>query len=294
MSLTLSLVAPASFTAPELLDKAAEALAELDIRVRFPPQLQMRCRYLAGDVAHRLAVLQAAYADPDTDAVWAVRGGYGCAHLATEIDWSRLPPKPLIGYSDLSVLLSQCQRHGLPAIHGPVMKEGLKLVADDPAVRSASRRDLAALKGLLQGEAPPSVALSAVTAAPDHRSSGPLVGGNLAVLASVAGTPLAFRAPPGAIVILEDVGEPYYRLERDLWQLAQSGALDAASAVCLGTFEGCEPYADLRLETLFETWLTPRGIPLFSGLPIGHGRDNLPWRYGAPASIVDSRLHFSA
>ncbi|KFF50615.1 hypothetical protein GY26_00970 [Gammaproteobacteria bacterium MFB021] len=294
MSLTLSLVAPASFTAPELLDQAAEALAELDIGVRFPPQLQARCRYLAGDVAHRLAVLQAAYADPDTDAVWAVRGGYGCAHLATELDWSRLPPKPLIGYSDLSVLLSQCQRHGLPAIHGPVMKEGLKLVADDPAVRTASRRDLAALKGLLQGEAPPSVALTAITAAPDHRSSGPLVGGNLAVLASVAGTPLAFRAPPGAIVILEDVGEPYYRLERDLWQLAQSGALDAASAVCLGIFEGCEPYADLRLETLFETWLTPRGIPLFSGLPIGHGRDNLPWRYGAPASIVDSRLHFSA
>ncbi|MGM8851615.1 S66 peptidase family protein [Salinicola halophyticus] len=293
MSLTFSLIAPASFTRPEILEQAAQALQLLGIDVRFPRQLQNPTRYLAGDTAHRLQGLYAAYADPDTDAVWAVRGGYGCAHLATEIDWSRLACKPLIGYSDLSVLLDQCYRHGLPAIHGPVMKEGVKLNAEDADLRAAGQRDFQALLALLGGQTPESVALTSVSPTLETAPiEGPMVGGNLATLASVAGTPLAFRAPPGAIVILEDVGEPFYRLERDLWQLVYSGALDDAAAVCLGTFEGCIPYGDLRIETLFETWLAPRGLPLYTGLPIGHGRDNLPWRYGANARLAANRLHF--
>ncbi|MGM8933224.1 S66 peptidase family protein [Salinicola halophyticus] len=293
MPLTFSLIAPASFTRPEILEQASQALQLLGIDVRFPRQLQNPTRYLAGDTAHRLQALYAAYADPDTDAVWAVRGGYGCAHLATEIDWSRLACKPLIGYSDLSVLLDQCYRHGLPAIHGPVMKEGVKLNAEDADLRAAGQRDFQALLALLGGQTPESVALTSVSPTLETVPiEGPMVGGNLATLASVAGTPLAFRAPPGAIVILEDVGEPFYRLERDLWQLVYSGALDDAAAVCLGTFEGCIPYGDLRIETLFETWLPPRGLPVYTGLPIGHGRDNLPWRYGANARIAANRLHF--
>lgn len=293
MSLIFSLIAPASFTNPKTLDEAAVALREFGVSVRFPARLQAQDRYLAGSVSHRLQGLYDAYADPETDAVWAVRGGYGCAHLATEIDWSRLAGKPLIGYSDLSVLLDQCHRHGLPAIHGPVMKEGVKLIADDADLRAASQRDFGALLGLLAGEPPASVTLTPVSPA-SHSVEGPLVGGNLSTLASVVGTSVAFRAPPGAIVILEDVGEPYYRLERDLWQLVHSGALDGAAAVCTGTFENCVPYGDLRIETLFDTWLKPRGLPLYANLPIGHGRDNLPWRYGATGRIVENQLHFLA
>jgi len=213
---------------------------------------------------------------------------------STGLDLTR---KPLIGYSDVSVLLDQCYRHGLPAIHGPVMKEGVKLSADDADLRTASQRDFHALFALLEGRTPESVALtsaslSLTTSLATAPIEGHLVGGNLATLASVAGTSLAFRAPPGAIVILEDVGEPFYRLERDLWQLVYSGALDDAAAICLGTFEGCVPYGDLDIETLFETWLAPRALPLYTGLPIGHGRDNLPWRYGSNARIAANRLHF--
>ncbi|MEC8918002.1 MAG: LD-carboxypeptidase [Pseudomonadota bacterium] len=292
MSPTFSLIAPASFTRPDVLEQAARALQSFGIAVRFPDRLQDQRHYLAGSVEHRLQTLYDAYADPDTDAVWAVRGGYGCAHLATEIDWSRLSRKPLIGYSDLSVLLDQCHRHGLPAIHGPVMKEGVKLASDDADLRTASHRDFSALFGLLEGRSPESVALTPVSTVSAAAIEGPLVGGNLATLASVAGTSLAFRAPPGAIVILEDVGEPYYRLERDLWQLVHSGALDTAAAVCIGTFENCVPYGDLEIETLFETWIAPRGLPLYAGLPVGHGRDNLPWRYGSKARIASDRLQF--
>ncbi|WP_110687604.1 S66 peptidase family protein [Salinicola aestuarinus] len=294
MSLVFSLIAPASYTAPETLARAAEALQALDITVRFPAALQAQTRYLAGDVEHRVKVLHDAYADPETDAIWAVRGGYGCAHLANRIDWANLPAKPLIGYSDVTVLLDQCRQRGLPAIHGPVMKEGVKLQDDSEAQRLAADRDFAALLALLGGIPPEPIPLNAVTPHEDAVFEGPLVGGNLAVLASLVGTPLGFRAPPGAIVVLEDVGEPYYRLERDLWQLVASGALNDAAAVCLGTFEGCQPYGDLNPATLFATWLSPRGLPLFEGLPVGHGRDNLPWRYGAVARLENGHLHFSA
>ena len=173
-----------------------------------------------------------------------------------------------------------------------IIKEGVKLASDDADLHAASHRDFGALLGLLEGRSPESVALTPVSAASAAAIEGPLVGGNLATLASVAGTSLAFRAPPGAIVILEDVGEPYYRLERDLWQLVHSGALDTAAAVCIGTFENCVPYGDLEIETLFETWIAPRGLPLYAGLPVGHGRDNLPWRYGSKARIASDRLQF--
>jgi muramoyltetrapeptide carboxypeptidase len=82
-------------------------------------------------------------------------------------------------------------------------------------------------------------------------------------------------------VILEDVGDPYYRLERALWQLVHGGALDAAAAVCLGTFAGCTPNDETALETIVAETLAPLGQPLFSGLPVGHGLHNRPWRYGA-------------
>lgn len=295
MSLSISVVAPASHTDPKIISDAANALESLGIDVRIPDSLQAPSRYLAGSVAHRLAGLYDAYADPDTQAVWAVRGGYGCAQLIEHIDWRRLSPKPLIGYSDISVLLDQCHRHGLPAIHGPVMKEAALLSHEDPEQRSVAKRQIEELRGLLSGSEPAAFPLTRVgseQATGEHTSEGPVVGGNLMTLACVAGTPAGFIAPPGALVILEDVGEPYYRLERALWQLVHSGAFDQASAICLGTFEGCTPYGDTALETIFADMLKPLGVALYSGLPVGHGLHNRPWRYGAMGRIVKGYLHW--
>lgn len=293
MSLSISVVAPASYTDPKTISDAANALESLGIQTRVPASLQMPRRYLAGSVTHRLAGLYAAYDDPETQAVWAVRGGYGCAQLIEHIDWTRLSAKPLIGYSDISVLLDQCYRHGLPAIHGPVMKEAALLSHEAPEQRSVAKHQIEELRGLLSGSESTSFPLTRVAdeqAAGESFGEGPVVGGNLMTLACVAGTPAGFIAPPGALVVLEDVGEPYYRLERALWQLVHSGAFDQASAVCLGTFEGCTPYGDASLETIFADVLRPLGVALYSGLPVGHGLHNRPWRYGAMGRIVKDRL----
>ncbi|WP_227370817.1 S66 peptidase family protein [Halomonas sp. M20] len=295
MSLSISIVAPASYTDSGTIDTAIAALEAIGVDARVPTTLQSPERYLAGNVAHRLEGLYAAYADPETQAVWAVRGGYGCAQLVDHLDWTRLSSaKPLIGYSDISVLLDQCHRQGLPAIHGPVMKEAALMQHESKEQRQVAGNQIQELLGLLQGEPPAPFALKRYGAddaqAPETNLEGPVVGGNLMTLACVAGTPVQFKAPPGALVILEDVGEPFYRLERALWQLVHSGAFDQAGAICLGTFEGCSPYGDTSLEAIFTEVLRPLSLPLFSGLPVGHGLHNRPWRYGTQGRIANGHL----
>ncbi|WP_299235721.1 LD-carboxypeptidase [uncultured Halomonas sp.] len=312
MSLAISLIAPSSVTDDAAIARGIRGLESLGVRVRCPEPLQRPCRYLAGSREWRLAQLHAAYDDPETQAVWAIRGGYGAAQLLDGIDWTRLAanPKPLVGYSDVTVLLDHWHRHGLPAIHGPVVKAASGLLeaehtADDGETESEAASEAANEAGheehrvvhqqftetlaLIQGTTALDYPVAAWGEAP-ATLSGPLVGGNLTTLASLTGTPAAFQAPPGALVILEDVGEPWYRLERALWQLVQGGALDRAAAVCLGTFEGCPPWGDECLEAILAATLAPLGIPLYHGLPMGHGLHNRPWRYGASGRIHQGRL----
>ncbi|QTF93461.1 LD-carboxypeptidase [Halomonas sp. BM-2019] len=291
MPLAISLIAPSSVTDEAAIEQGVRGLEALGVAVHRPAPLQRPARYLAGDRQWRLAQLHAAYADPATQAVWAVRGGFGCAQLAAGIDWALLArhPKPLVGYSDLTALLHQCHLRGLPAIHGPVAKAAGRLFEGPEAARALVRDQLEETLALIRGEARLDYPLAAWEEAP-ARLEGPVVGGNLITLASLAGTPLAFRAPPGALVILEDVGEPYYRLERALWQLVQAGALDEAAAVCLGTFEGCRAWDETPLEAIVAETLAPLGLSLYHGLPVGHGLHNRPWRYGATGTLVDGRL----
>ena len=295
MPLAVSLIAPSSFTAPDAIDAGIRGLEALGVEVHVEAPLQAPERYLAGSREHRLARLHAAFDDPETRAVWAVRGGYGAAQLVDGIDWDRLARanKPLIGYSDVTVLLDHCHRHGVPAIHGPVAKAAGDLLGGDGTgeadERDIVRRQFEETLALINGPTALDYPLTPWANAPT-RLEGPVTGGNLATIASLIGTPAGFRAPPGSLVILEDVGEPYYRLERALWQLVHGGALEHAAAVCLGTFEGCRPYGDTPLEAIVAETLAPLGLPLYTGLPSGHGLHNRPWRYGAPGRIADGRL----
>ncbi|GEK72845.1 MULTISPECIES: S66 peptidase family protein [Halomonas] len=291
MPLAVSLIAPSSFTAPEAIDAGLRGLEALGVEVRLETPLQAPQRYLAGSRAYRLDQLHAAFGDPETQAVWAVRGGYGAAQLIDGIDWRRLARsnKPLIGYSDVTVLLDHCHRHGVPAIHGPVAKAAAGMLEGSDDERRIVRQQFEETLALIAGPTVLDYPIAPWAEAPTTLE-GPVVGGNLATLASLVGTPAGFRAPPGSLVILEDVGEPYYRLERALWQLMHGGALDRAAAVCLGTFEGCRPYGDTPLEAIVAETLAPLGLPLYTGLPSGHGLHNRPWRYGASGRIADGRL----
>jgi muramoyltetrapeptide carboxypeptidase len=288
----VALIAPAAAIAHEALETTYALLTDMGVSFVAGDHVRARHRYLAGTVEQRLSDIYAAFENPDVTAVWCLRGGYGCAQLLPYLDWERIRrtgKKPLIGFSDISIMLSAFHRHGLPAIHGPVATalaktyEGEEQQRHEDSFRSLSRL----LKGSQQFLPVQAVSQYSETV------QGRLIGGNLTALASAEGTGHGLYAPAGAILILEDVGEPYYRIERSLWQLLNS--IDAAQlgAVCLGTFTDCPRKGVAHsIEEIVAEWLAPLGVPLFHDLPSGHGPDNQAWPYGQIARLDRAGLHW--
>lgn len=232
-----------------------------------------RGRYTAGSRAERLADLRWALHAPGVDAAWFTRGGFGTAHLLPGLDLGEVDDRLVLGFSDATVLLQALHLvgRGRP-VHGPVLHSLADHVDEDSRL---------AVRGLLAGE-DPQPWVGRHLAGPAVEVEGPLVGGNLCMLASVAGTPWALRAR-GCVLLLEEVGEAPYRLDRMLTQLVQSGALEGVRGVALGEFAGSRAPegAGWSLRELLAELLAPLGVPVVDGLPVGHGARNRPWRVGA-------------
>ena len=244
------------------------------------PQVGRRHRYLAGTDAERLGDLVAAF-DGSWDAVWAVRGGYGLNRLLGQIPFERLARVPFFGFSDGTGLLNALAARALPAVHAPVLTH-LGDTAD-----AASRMHL---RRLLFGEGlDPLVG----TVLCPGVAEGPLLGGNLCVLASLCGTPWQLRGR-GAIVVLEEIGEAPYKVDRLLTQLLDAGCLDGVSGLALGAFLGAEPpaEADWTLRDVLLERLGPLGVPVLAELPIGHGPANRAFRLGVPARLSPDGFEF--
>jgi len=246
------------------------------------PRLGRRWRYLGGSDDERLADLEWALADPSLDAAWFARGGYGVLRLLPRVPWDRVRPGPVIGFSDATALFLAMARRGIGgAVHGPVLHS----LADhaDAESREATRRLV------VEGRAGPWRG----TVVREGRAAGPLVGGNLCTMASLAGTPWALQAR-GCILLLEEITEAPYRVDRLVTQLASSGALDGVLAVAVGALVECGApdgagwtVADVLLDVL-----TPLGVPILADLPVGHGSRNHPFAWGAPAVLEGDTLSF--
>lgn len=244
-----------------------------------------RRRYLAGSDARRLDELSTALADPGIRAVFCARGGYGATRLLTRLGarTPASPPKPLIGFSDITALHLWLQAHGHISIHGPVLTQLGRLT------EATAERLFALLESPL-----PAAALSGTATYVGGSAQGPLIGGNLSVLTRMLGTPFM---PPldGAILLLEDQGERPYRLDRMWTHLALAGVFARVCGIALGSFTSCEepgtPYtsADVLRELAQETHL-----PCAAGFPIGHGDVNEPVPLGARVRLDadDVRLTF--
>jgi muramoyltetrapeptide carboxypeptidase len=122
-------------------------------------------------------------------------------------------------------------------------------------------------------------------AGPRRSVRGPFVGGNLAMLAALAGTPHALRSHD-AIMVLEDVGEPVYRLDRMITQLQLSGGLMGVQAFALGSFSAAVGERDQHAESFMEQRLLEFDVPIVVGVPVGHDPDNEPWVYGQVGELV--------
>jgi muramoyltetrapeptide carboxypeptidase len=237
--------------------------------------------YFAGGDEARLADVNAALRDDSIAAVWCLRGGYGAMRLLEGVDYDALRrnPKVIIGYSDVTALhcavSTQCH---LESIHGPTAREKLSPFSER-SLRAAVLRD---------GD-PCGVAPKAKILVPG-RASGRLVGGNLALLCALHGTPFE-PSYEGAILVVEDVNEAPYRIERMLLQLRLSGALQQCAAIAFGAFTNSRQTSNRTLggsrsmdEVLLEA-AQLAGVPSLSRVPVGHIDEQWSIPFGREAEL---------
>jgi muramoyltetrapeptide carboxypeptidase len=259
----IDVVAPSSPFDRARFERGVQALRDIGLAPRYGDGVFAATGHLAGDDERRKGELLAALRS-DSRALILARGGYGLLRIAADL--AEVPPKLLIGYSDATVLHERWWRAGVPSIHGPMCTQ----LGEDPAA-------LARLSALLEGKDPGAIDWEPDTAQ-GGRVEGVLRGGNLASLASLCGTPLQPQFQ-GALVLLEDLNEAPYRLDRLLTQLLLSGALEGARAFIVGdlTSPGEEPAG--RIDAVAER-LLPLEVPVVFSAPFGHAGRNQPVAFG--------------
>lgn len=270
---TIGLVAPGSPFSPEVFEKAVRQLTELGFKIKFADNLQSEYGYVAGKDEERIADLHQMFADSEVQGIWCIRGGYGTTRLLPHLDYDliRANPKLLIGYSDITALLNAIyQRTRLPGLHGPVaastMTEYTSAKLRQIVFESKDEISIDPYKSEREEEAyVPEVIIPG-------SCEGELIGGNISLLAAMAGTDFGIDAT-GKLLFMEDVGEKPYRLDRMLTQLRQSANLDKAAGIIIGVCIDCE--ADegdfsLTMKEMFRDRLGDLGIPVYYGFSFGH------------------------
>ncbi|SEN97163.1 S66 peptidase family protein [Actinacidiphila rubida] len=240
--------------------------------------------YLAGADRDRAQDLRDIWCDPSVAAVMCARGGYGVQRMVDLVDWDAMRaagPKPFIGYSDITALHEAfASRLGLATLHGP-MTAAETFLKDGPTQEHLKRtlftpQDTQVLTSATAGTLVPGTA------------AGVTLGGCVSLLAADLGTPHARPSAAGGILVLEDVGEETYRLDRIVTQLLRAGWLDGVAGVVLGSWQDCDPYEDVR--ALFADLLGGLGVPIVEEFGFGHCPSTLTVPLGVPAVLdADAR-----
>ena len=234
--------------------------------------------YLAGTDEQRAADLNRALRDDSIDAIWCVRGGYGAMRLLRDIDFSALTanPRPLIGFSDITALHAAIHKEcGIVSFHGPTARGDLTDFSRESMIRA-----------LVYQTDPCGVAHDGRVLR-GGKASGRLAGGNLALITALVGTPWSVDFD-GAILIIEDVDEAVYRVDRMMRQLLLAGVLGRCAAIVAGDFrpprgetsEGNRTVDEVIAEAALEA-----GIPCLAGAPFGHIDDQWTIPLGAMAEL---------
>jgi muramoyltetrapeptide carboxypeptidase len=249
--------------------EAGLAIISERYRPTFDEGLFSQHLYFAGDDSRRIAELNAAFEDESVKAIFSARGGYGAMRLLPNVRLSARP-KPLIGFSDITALHQLAQSKGWVSFHAPVLTQLGKQPKDV----------IARLFALLESPSP-AAPLTGATTLVKGVAEGPLLGGNLSVLTRLLGTP--YMAPlDGAVLLLEDVGERPYRLDRMWTHLELAGVFRKVAAIVLGDFTGCEEKeAGYTSDDILGLLAAKTGLPCARGFRIGHGELNLPVPLGS-------------
>ena len=278
----VALVAPAGpLPKPDELPRTQENARTLGWEPIVGDHATERTGYLAGHDRDRLNDINRAIRDPKIDAIWILRGGYGMMRILPGIDYDALSrtPKAIIGYSDVTAFHAAVQRKcRLISYHGPTAREVLTDFSRDSFQRAViSQTDSC-------GAAPNAREINAGAA------EGRLVGGNLSLLSSLCGTPFMPDLTDG-ILILEDVNEPVYRIDRMLQQLKLAGVLNGCRAIVFGNCTSCPEDAgsaeagSRQFDEVLGELVHSLDVPCLAGIPVGHIPEQWTIPLGAMATL---------
>lgn len=284
----IRIVSPSGVIDPSYIDGASARLRAWGYKVSEGAHARDAWGRFAGRDEDRLADLTQALQDPTVDAVLCARGGYGLQRI---ID--RVPEinKPIIGFSDITALHQLAGLNNQPSLHGIMCKHIATLPEDSEPLK--------ALRKALQGEA----LEYTFPAHPLNRpgeAHGTIIGGNLSVLYGLQGTPfslgkLSYQFP---ILLIEDICERHYHIDRMMRNLRMSGVLAHLSGLIVGQFTDCEddPLMSCSVqETIYEA-IADYDYPVIFDAPVGHVEHNLPlWlhRHASIYSGADSVLRLN-
>ncbi len=277
----ITLIAPAS-PLPNLNEKISHEWTRLwsdrGYTLKFADSCFKSERFLAGSDTLRATDIQAAFSDPETTIIMALKGGYGSLRLLDKLDYNliRKNPKPFVGFSDNTALnLALLAQAGLPSITG-FNASFMSRISQAPLLFQTLQEALTGhpqrfyhLKPLSHGHA-----------------KGRLIGGTLSLLCHLIGTPY-LPDMKGAILVLEDVGEEPYKIDKMLTHLRLSGLFHLISGIVLGRFENClsKDAADGSVETVLGDHFSALSIPVMTGLPYGHTTDHAVFPLGTQAVL---------
>ncbi|MEU8675022.1 LD-carboxypeptidase [Streptomyces sp. NPDC048560] len=278
----VAVVAPSGPVPAERLDAGLDLLRGWDLDPVVAPHVldaHPGLDYLAGSDEDRAQDLQDAWCDPAVDAVLCARGGYGAHRMVDLLDWTAMRaagPKVFVGYSDITALHEAfAVRTGISTLHGPMVATEVFL-KDAPTQESLRAT-------LFEPDSVRTLGLESASALVPGRSRGITYGGCVSLLAADIGAAHARRSARGGLLVMEDVGEDPYRIDRILTQLLRTGALDGISGVACGSWENCGPYEQVR--AVLADRLGGLGIPVVEELGFGHSPTALTIPLGLPAVL---------
>lgn len=278
----VAVVSPASIIKPDYVKGAVDMLERWSLGVAVEPHCLGCAGAYSGSVDERLDDFRKALYDPQVKAILCSRGGYGAVHLLDRLaDDIVRNPKWIIGFSDISALHALCVNRGLMSLHASMCKH----LSEEPTGDRCTQY----LRQILFGDIPQyHEAPHPMNRCGEAR--GMLVGGNMAVLCGLIGTPYdIFR--PGSVLFIEDIGEAPYKIERMLYQLKLAGRLASLSGLIVGRFTEYTENEGLG-GTLYELiWhmVEEYDYPVCFDFPVGHVADNLPLIEGAEVAFSVSK-----
>ena len=281
---TIGIVAPAGPFDPEKFMKGKSVLESMGFQTFFDDGIFQKHGFLAGTDIQRADQVNRLFADPTVQAIVCARGGYGSMRILSLLDFDTIQthPKIFLGFSDISALLSVLyDRCSLVTFHGPVVT----------TLAKASEKTIMAMKTVLTSDAPLELTPENGKVIKPGVCSGALIGGNLTTLCHLVGTSFVPNFK-GKILLIEDVGEVPYRIDRMLTQMKLAGCFNEIAGLILGGFKECG-YLDEVLE-IFSNIFEDADIPILTGFEVGHGEHNLtiPMGLGATLDTKSKKLLF--